>query len=879
MSLNTLFKYWTYQVIAPGTLLREKYEAFKDLLHKDRKAHDCMAELEEIFYCRKLCDFSRVSYLATTMSDAIGDMVHDLEVMSPMEHLSLKDYYKKFNFYIRFMLAPPDYDFSPPFVFYPASGQNIIEIQNPAKSPFELNQDLVNKIGGKGAHLALLSQGLDLPVPDFFVISTNAFYFFLEFNDLNRKIAQLLSQIDLSDPQSLEGSSSELMHLIRSSKVPDDIISEITEYANEILERSGRAKESSHGFFSVRSSAVAEDSENSFAGQYLTRLNVPLNQLCDAYLDVLASKYSPSALTYRIMHGMLDLETPMAVVVQEMIDPIAAGILYTEAPERQDEEHGQEEFGEIVIHAVPGLGETAVNGEVSPDRIYLRREKPHSVISRQPGKKEKKMVCLENGDIAVEQVRPEDQKHVCIDDETALKLAEWGMKAENFFGSPQDMEWCVDKNRGILCLQTRPFTLPDMENYREEGRTVSQKPILEGRVTASPGRAWGKAFVIKSREHLMDVPDGAVVVARSIPPSYVAFFSRIAAIISEEAVSASHAATVAREARLPFLSGVQNACSRIETGMTITVDASGMKIYEGKVADLLEDSQDARACVPEDSPFMAKLRYIMKFILKLNLVDHESPEFKPENCRTLHDILRFCHEKAMQGMFSLGDRKRGSARGAKKLDVNLPINFFVIDAGGGVAESAVSKKELTIDDISCRPMLSIWKGLSDPAIAWDEGEHFDWGEYDSIVLGGGIISKDSPALASYAIISSDYMNLSIRFGYHFVVIDALETDTPANNYITFRFSGGGGDDEGRFRRATLLKLVLEELGFEVDLKGELVDAVFRHASAETLEEVLPVLGRLLGATRLMDMRLGKDDNLKELAEQFMKGRCNFASAG
>ncbi len=851
MSLNTLFKYWTYQVIAPGTLLREKYEAFKDLLLKDRTAHDCMAELEEIFYCKKLCDFSRVCALASRLCDSVGDMVHDLEVMSPMDHVSLKDYFKKINFYIRFMLAPPDYDFSPPFAIMPNDVEDLSI------------EELAGKAGGKGANLITLSRKLGLPVPDFFIVSTSAFYYFLEYNDLNGKITLLLSEIDLSRPDTLEENSRKLTDLIKSAHLPDDIAEAIRESASKIAGDSLKS-------FSVRSSAVAEDSQNSFAGQYLTRLNIPAEKLCEAYIDVIASKYSPSAITYRIMRGLTDIETPMAVVVQAMINPEAAGIVYTQDPEGS---------GLIVVHAVPGLGETAVDGEVSPDRFYIDRKKPHEVKMRKPGTKAFMLVCKDAGTITGEKLTVDERNRLCIGDETARQLASWGCKAEEFFLSPQDMEWCLEKEMGLLSLQTRPLGQGEMREDTSAEPVTDTPPLLKGTVTASPGRISGKAFVIKKKEHLSKVPENAIIVARTIPPSYAALFSRIAGIISEEAVSASHAATVAREAGIPFLSGVSEASTALATGQTITVDATGMKVYDGEVKELLEGSSSPSHCIDEDSPFYERLKYIMGFILQLNLIDHESPDFKPENCRTIHDILRFCHEKAMQEMFSLGDRKRGSARGAKRLVVDIPISFYVIDAGGGTRNPSLKRKELTMDDVVSRPMKLIWKGLSDPAISWDQGEHFDWAEYDSVVLGGGVISKDSPSLASYAIISSDYMNLSIRFGYHFVVIDALVTDNAHSNYITFRFSGGGGDDQGRFLRAKLLKLVLEELGFEVSLKGELIDAIFRQGSSEKMEELLPVLGRLLGATRLMDMRLSEFDDIKALADQFMKGRCDFVSAG
>ncbi len=481
----------------------------------------------------------------------------------------------------------------------------------------------------------------------------------------------------------------------------------------------------------------------------------------------------------------------------------------------------------------------------------------------------------------MEKLPEEKRRALSIDESRAMLLAKWVMKTERFFSTPQDMEWCLsgDSSRTLYCLQTRPLATVKTSDNRGYERETPAEVIATGAVTASPGVAAGPVFIARGHDSLSSLPPGSVLVARSVPPSYAAAFLRVSAIVSEEAVTASHAATVAREAGIPFIGGVERACSILENGMEVTVDADERQIYSAIHNALLEQAKNSRKSNRlADSPFMDKLKGIMGFVLPLNLLNHQSPDFRPESCRTMHDIIRFCHEKAMQNMFSLGDKKRGSARGAKRLITSIPLSIYVLDVGGGIDGRTASGGSITIDDIVSIPMLKVWEGLSDSCIKWDEGEHFDWGEYDNVVLGGGIINKDSPSLASYAILSGEYMNLSMRFGYHFVIIDALATGNSATNYITFRFSGGGGDDEGRFLRAEFLKKVLEMLDFDVKVRGELVDGEFRHGERNSILSRLPALGRLLGATRLMDMRLGQNSDIQSMASQFMEGRCDFVSA-
>ena len=115
MLLKSLFKYWTYQVFSPGTVLREKYEAFKLLLENDKCAHEVMAELEEIYHNQIKVDFKFIEAKYDQFSACVLKIVENLNKMRPTRYQSLKDYFKKFDAYVRFMLAPPEVDVAPPF--------------------------------------------------------------------------------------------------------------------------------------------------------------------------------------------------------------------------------------------------------------------------------------------------------------------------------------------------------------------------------------------------------------------------------------------------------------------------------------------------------------------------------------------------------------------------------------------------------------------------------------------------------------------------------------------------------------------------------------------------------------------------------------------
>ena len=132
--------------------------------------------------------------------------------------------------------------------------------------------------------------------------------------------------------------------------------------------------------------------------------------------------------------------------------------------------------------------------------------------------------------------------------------------------------------------------------------------------------------------------------------------------------------------------------------------------------------------------------------------------------------------------------------------------------------------------------------------------------------------------ASYMIISDDYMNLSIRFGYHFATVDALVTDDAEHNYVALHFTGGAGAHYGKSLRIQYIANVLNRLGFETVLKGDLIEASLTRLDRPAMKETLDQLGRLLGSTRLLDMAIRNADQVETLTESFFQGSYNFLEA-
>ena len=825
MNINTLFRYWTYRLFAPGVVLRQTYEAFRELLVHDSRSHELMADLEALYYQGSREDMCRIAARYAALADSVDGMVTCLERMAPASHVTLREYFRKFDFYSRFLLAPPAVDFGPPF----ALALDDADASRPEVA------------GAKAANLVAIAAGLHLPVPAGFVITVNSFNYLLEYNDLRGTINDLLAQLDPAAPDSLADISHRLTELIETAEVPPAVSEAIL--AARTAAFGARVDQVN---MIVRSSAVAEDGEISFAGQYASIADVGVDELAASYLAVLASKYRPESLAYRIHAGFSDEETPMAVLVMEMIEATASGVVYTVHPDRPEDRR-------IRIHTVRGRGEGLVSGRLVPEVVAVDRDSPDRAES------------------------PRDPAPAPIlSREQTGRLAACALQIEGHFGGPRDIEWALPPEGDFVFLQSRPLAT----RTDEPAGTAAAEPapeddpgcrvLLQGGTTAAPGQASGAVWRVDRDHPVEQVPAGAILVIRETPPSHVRVLSRVAGVLAELGSVAGHFATVCREFGVPLLCGLGEELAVLHHGRTVTMLAGRRMVCEG-------GALPASPAVPPylsqaRLPYFRRLRKLLDGITPLALVDPRAKSFAPEGCRSFHDIIRFCHEQAVRIMFSLGDRLGKPGRNRRRLRSELPFEIFVVDVGGGLQAGAPEDERIDIEEVASAPFLALWAGLTHPSIRWDDRPHFDWKNFGETVLADGISTVDSPEYASYAVLGADYVNLIMRFGYHFTLVDALSGADSASNYCQFRFSGGGADFAGRLRRLQLIATLLEQAGFSVETRGDLLDARLPAGDAQEMRTPLVTLGRLLGATRLMDMMLQDGNDVQQHIDNFLADR-------
>ena len=449
-------------------------------------------------------------------------------------------------------------------------------------------------------------------------------------------------------------------------------------------------------------------------------------------------------------------------------------------------------------------------------------------------------------------------------------LAETAITCERLIGGSVSLQWECSQDAdcritGLLPLNVRPEEVDQaaLEMEREAAIILCR----DGQMVQS-GVAAGRIAHVSDATVPTAFPAGAIAVARYASPHLTPVLQRAGAIVTEYGTTMGHLATVARELRLPALFGVSGAMHLLPEGTEVTVDASDATVYSGILANLLRHGARQSDLSPAD-PEYRLLRRLLRFILPLNLIDPDAPEFTPAGCRSYHDIIHYSHEKAVDELAHFQEHRPelGSIR-TRRMDLNVPIDLRILDIGGGLRPAAAA--EPTIDDVLSPPFRTFLDGLRDPR-AWNL-ELPSLGLRD--ILAGmthevsSLYDGRGALLENLAIVSDDYLNISLRVGYHFNVIDCHLGEDESRNHVYYRFAGGLADAERRGRRVRFISEVLAAMDFKVTIKGDLVIGRLKLVPAPAALSALSVLGALTTVAKQRDTCLYSDADTIALLNGF-----------
>lgn len=304
----------------------------------------------------------------------------------------------------------------------------------------EIDKKQLTLVGGKGLNLGRLSKIQGIQVPEGFCVTTRGYLQAIEQNDTLQSLMDQLTLLKVEDQHQIGEISKEIRQTIMEVKIPSAVVNAVAHYLSKFGEEHA---------YAVRSSATAEDlPQASFAGQHDTYLNIiGQKDILQHIRKCWASLFTDRAVIYRMQNGFDYDQVYLSVIIQRMVTPQVAGILFTADPITSNRKL-------LSIDASFGLGEALVSGLVSADCYQVREE---DIVDKRIATKELAIYGLKEGGTEKRQIDPEQQKAQALTDQQILQLARIGREIEAYYGSPQDIEWCLMDDIFYI-VQSRPIT-------------------------------------------------------------------------------------------------------------------------------------------------------------------------------------------------------------------------------------------------------------------------------------------------------------------------------------------------------------------------------------------------------------------------------------
>ncbi len=314
----------------------------------------------------------------------------------------------------------------------------------------------VSLAGGKGASLGEMTKA-GIPVPNGFVILSNAFEKFLKETDLNVEIESILDSVNHKEIHTIEYASEKIKALILQAEIPQDITTEIQKFFKNLHSK----------YVAVRSSATAEDSVSAaWAGQLESYLNTKEETLLENVKKCWASLFTPRAIFYRFEKDLHNQKISVAIVVQKMVESEKSGIAFSVHPVTQDR-------NQLIIEAGFGLGEAIVSGQITPDS-YVVEKQPRKIIDKNIQTQTRGLYRAINGGNEWQDILKEIGEKEVLSDREISELSDIILGIENHYNFPCDIEWAVEKGN-IYIVQSRPITTLQNEQTTVFNSTVLSK--------------------------------------------------------------------------------------------------------------------------------------------------------------------------------------------------------------------------------------------------------------------------------------------------------------------------------------------------------------------------------------------------------------------
>ena len=452
-------------------------------------------------------------------------------------------------------------------------------MKNYIKHFSEIDINDIPSVGGKNASLGEMFQKLTskkVNIPDGFAITAEAYWYYLEQDNLKDNIFIELNKLNKKDFSNLKKIGTAIRNNFSKVELPNTIKEAIKEGYHDFIKKYGADIS-----LAVRSSATAEDlPKASFAGQQESYLNVKgIEELIAACHKCYASLFTDRAIKYREDNGFDHKKVALSIGVQLMVrsDLACSGVNFTLDPDTG--------FDKVVlVSSIWGLGENIVQGSINPDEYFvfkpsLKKGIAQPIISRHLGSKEKTMIYNDSGSGTINlNTTVEKQEQFVLTDPEVIKLAKWSVIIEEHYGRPMDIEWSKDgKSNELFVVQARPETVQSVKRNRlkittcsllEKGEEITRGMGLGNKI------ATGKARILHSPKESDKLQTGEILITEKTDPDWDPILKKAAGIITDQGGRTSHAAIVAREVGVAAIVGTINATQVIKDGQNITISCA-----------------------------------------------------------------------------------------------------------------------------------------------------------------------------------------------------------------------------------------------------------------------------------------------------------------
>lgn len=448
----------------------------------------------------------------------------------------------------------------------------------------------IPQVGGKNGSLGEMFAQLGekgVPVPNGFITTADAFWYYLRYNGIDKKLGEIFKDLDASNLKQLKIASTKARNLVLKGEFPPDFKNQILQAYKEL----SAYYKTKNVVVAVRSSATAEDLiDASFAGAHETYLNVDTPaEVLDSVRKCISSLFLERAIVYRAEKGFDTLKVALSVGIMKMVrsDISSAGIMFT-----LDTESGFRNV--VLINSIYGAGEMIVKGHVIADQFYIFKPSlaagKIAVISKTLGQKDRKYIFAKKVGLKDIPVPPKDQAKFSITDKEAEQLAKWAVIIEEHYQGPQDIEWAKDGKTGqLFIVQARPETIHSAKKnknvYEEYEVKTKAKPLVTG-ISVGNKIGQGNIHIIPSVKQINQFKKGEILVTTMTDPDWVPIMRIAAAIVTDEGTKTCHAAIVSRELGTPCIVGTKNATKILKNNQMATADCtqgSEGSVYAGKI--------------------------------------------------------------------------------------------------------------------------------------------------------------------------------------------------------------------------------------------------------------------------------------------------------